>query len=157
VDDFCDHAKKLSELYTKHDTAVAGLKAKRTEKTPSAALIEDARTDIESLNKKIDQRKAAFDALDPHKRGANCEEDWVKEQARACLAGTKPSADLASIGAAATAGVSWQTAVVTGLAQFLQDRAQQEVVLWLVTQLQTEICSRHQTALLFPETCVLLD
>jgi hypothetical protein len=173
-DAFCDAAKKLAGetlppgappggkepdagLYKKRDAAAATLKARRSEKTPSLALVEDARSDVEALNKDIDRTKAAFDQLDPEHRGAACDEKCVEKEAKECSA-RKPAAPGAiAADALATTGMSWQTAFVTGLAQFLSDRAQQEVVLWLVMQLQTEICNKPETQKLFPETCALLD
>lgn len=42
--------------------------------------------------------------------------------------------------AASAAGANWQAAFVQGLAQFLEKRAQQEVVLWLEDEILSQLC-----------------
>jgi hypothetical protein len=64
-------------------------------------------------------------------------------------------------------GAGWQSSVVQGLAQFLQERAEEEMVVWLEDQFITALCTRSYTLVsvsgaqttlagkeLFPETCL---
>ncbi len=64
----------------------------------------------------------------------------------------------------ASVGMGWQAAVVTGLASFLQQRAQDEVVLWLQTDVVQKLCINTYTfngqtlagSTFFPGTCLLV-
>lgn len=58
------------------------------------------------------------------------------------------------------AGVSWEGALIGGLASFLASRAEAETVAWLLEQLRKRLCSETVSAAIpgrtwFPETCAL--
>lgn len=123
----------------------------------------DAETDalkIAKSERRLTEAKADLDALRKLRGEPACDNRCVDELKISCstvpksLVSTVPPAIATT---AVTAGMSWQTAFVTGLAQFLSDRAQQEVVLWLVEQFQKDLCKSDATKDLFHETCTLLD
>jgi hypothetical protein len=116
---------------------------------------------IAQRERKFAEAKADLDALRKARGEPSCDKLCVDGLSKTCSTTRKKalgSGAPTAIGAtAATAGMSWQTAFVTGLAQFLSDRAQQEVVLWLVEQFQKDLCKNDTTKVLFHETCTLLD
>lgn len=62
--------------------------------------------------------------------------------------------------AATPAGVSWEGALLGGLASFLAVRAQAETITWILDQLRDRICgegpnARDRAGSWFPKTCVL--
>lgn len=52
-------------------------------------------------------------------------------------------------------GAGWQTVFLQGLASFLADRAQQELMLWLMTQVEQRICEDEVAKRWFTNTCTL--
>jgi hypothetical protein len=85
------------------------------------------------------------------------------ELAKLCpRAGAAPVAPAAAPGPGQVTGISWQTAAVTGLAQYLQQRAGDEVVLWLEDTVVQKLCADSYPVTdkwsitgnqLFPTTC----
>ncbi len=53
-------------------------------------------------------------------------------------------------------GTSWQTAALSGLAQFMAQRANDEVALWLEQEIAGKLCSTEAKAY-FPQTCAVAD
>lgn len=72
--------------------------------------------------------------------------DWQRQ------AGPTGGGALPSLGG--SAGLSWEGALISGLADFVVDRANQELVLWLVSVFQETLC--QESASLFRQTCMLL-
>jgi hypothetical protein len=57
---------------------------------------------------------------------------------------------------ASIGGSAWEVAFVGGLAAFVADRAEGEVVVWLTTELQSKFCEDGQVRTWFDETCGLV-
>ncbi|MFO0577284.1 MAG: hypothetical protein U1A78_25035 [Polyangia bacterium] len=76
---------------------------------------------------------------------------------RPYLGASRVSSDVptwASGAAASASGLSWQTALFTGLTDFLLERASQELGLWLLQTMQKQICA---TSKWFPQACKILN
>lgn len=69
-----------------------------------------------------------------------------------------PSLGGATEALGAAGSMSWEGALVSGLADFMVDRANQELVLWMVSSFQAKLCGSGsaESAALFPQTCLLL-
>lgn len=61
---------------------------------------------------------------------------------------------LGGASAVAGGGVSWESTLLSGLADFMVDRANQELVLWLISMFQSRLC--EDALEWFPQTCRLL-
>lgn len=67
----------------------------------------------------------------------------------------KPGGSTPTAIAGSASGMSWQGTLVTGLADFMVDRANQELVLWFVSAFKKKLCA--ESSALFPQTCTLLN
>ena len=60
-------------------------------------------------------------------------------------------------------GTSWQSSVVSGLANFLAERGNEELALWVATEIASQICDRSKSTPvwsprdLLPQTCQVAD
>jgi hypothetical protein len=89
--------------------------------------------------------------------GNKCAGDCVTVAQKMC---SGPVAALAvGGGAVVAAGTSWQGAVVTGLGNFIADRAQQEVATWFDDLVREKLCELKTATkeLWFPHTCKLVQ
>ena len=77
----------------------------------------------------------------------------IRELLSKCAAERGRGTSIGVVATSAAAGISWQTAVVTGLANFVADRAQQELVRWLQEQLLRKLCEDPTGQLVFSNTC----
>lgn len=74
--------------------------------------------------------------------GSSCDDSCVDVIVRTCV---DPDADLATrsdgmVGTSLLPGLSWQSSVATGLADFLRDRTLSEAASWLANEVRRQLC-----------------
>ena len=91
------------------------------------------------------------------KLARDCDDSCVEDLLHLCSVGPDragPPALLPEV-VAPTRGLSWQAGVTSGLASFLEDRAEAELTMWVVNTLQRDLCEAG-TRDWFERTCVLV-